>query len=117
MLATLTKLRIERSYIQNNAEIDKQVFDGEVEMDPQQQDYYRGIIGDAKASVTASRTLSHKDYGSGGDVFVSVTLTCGQTGQEISSAIDLAKQMAEWKAWQHLEELKTQLVQRGILRG
>ena len=116
MLATPTKMHIERRYYQNDKLVDREVYEGEVTMDPQQKDYYKQLIGDGKGSITAGRPLGHKDFGTGGDVFVSVTLTCDQSEPGLNAAIDYAKYLAETKLWQHFEELKQQLIQRGILK-
>ena len=112
----LTKQTVYRRVHQDGREISTEVSEGEVDMTQQQQDAYKSIIGDANASVTVSRTLSHKDYGSGGDVFVSITLKCDQSGQGLATAVEYAKQLAETKAWEHLDQLRSQLIQRGVLK-
>ncbi len=113
----LTRLVVDRKLYHNDREIDHELYEGEVEMTQQQQDAYKAIIGDGLATVTVSRTLSHKNYGSGGDVFVSVSLKCDQSSDGLATAIEYAKQLAEDRAWNHLDQLRHQLVQRGIVQS
>jgi hypothetical protein len=116
MLATLTKQSIHVHVIENKKPVSHDVYEGEVIMSQQQQDYYKQLIGDGKASVTTSREISESSFGSGGKVFVSVTLICDQSMQGVASAIEHARSMAEAKAWEHHAALRDQLIQRGILK-
>ncbi len=112
----LTKMSVHLRFIQNKTEVDHQVFEGEVTMTQQQADAYKQIIGDGKASVTVSAELGESDYGNGGKVFVSVTLTVDQSQAGLDSGIAWAKALSNQKAWEAHAELKAQLHQRGILR-
>lgn len=84
-------------------------------MTQQQQDAYKQIIGDGNAEVVVGRSVSHKSFGAGGDVFISVKLKCDQSGTGIATATEYAKQFVESRIWPQLEEMKVQLVRRGIL--
>lgn len=117
MLARGTRQVIHVHTIVDRVEVDHQVSEGEVQMMSHQVDYYKQLIGDGQASVTVSRELSESNYGSGGKVFISITLTCDQSAQGLESAIAFAKNLAEDKAWSHHAELRNQLVQKGLLRG
>lgn len=112
----LTRLVVHLRYIQNKVEVGHDLFEGEVSMTQQQADAYKQMVGDGKASVTASAELSESDYGNGGKVFVSVTLTVDQSQQGIETGIAWAKHMAQQKAWEAHAELKNQLQVKGILR-
>lgn len=85
-------------------------------MSNEQQDAYKQIIGDGQAKVTVSKELSEADYGNGGKVFVSVTLTCDQSTTGITTGISWAKYLADQKAWEAHAEMKAQLHEKGILR-
>lgn len=112
-----TKLTIHVHYYQDKAVVGHDVFEGEVTMTQPQQDSYKQLLGDEKASVTASKELSESDYGNGGKVFVSVSLTIDQSQGALESGIAWAKMLADQKAWEHHAEMKQQLVQRGILKS
>ncbi len=116
MLITLTRQTIHTHILKDKNEIDHKLFEGEVQMDQQQQDYYQQLVGDGKASVTVSRELSESSFGSGGKLFVSITLTCNQSQSYLEAAINFAKTLAEQKAWEQHGELRTQLIQRGLLK-
>ncbi len=92
------------------------VYEGEATMTPQQQDQYQAILGDQKARVSVGRDLTEKDFGSGGGIMVNVTLTCGQSKPEIEAAIALAQQMADGAAWYYQGQIKSKLLQAGILK-
>jgi hypothetical protein len=120
MLAELqpkTKLIVHIHYLQDKVPVGHDVLEGEVPMTQQQQDSYKLLLGDEKASVTASKELSESDYGNGGKVFVSVTLTVDQSQGALESGIAWAKMLADQKAWEAHAEMKQQLVQRGILKS
>lgn len=112
----LTKMIVHIHYLQDKVSAGHDMLEGEVPMSAQQQDWYKSIIGDGKASVTASKELSESDYGNGGKVFVSVTLTVDQSQGCIDAGITGAKALADSKAWEAHAEMKQQLHQRGILR-
>ncbi len=112
----LTKLVIERRYWADEREVDKEVFQGEVTMSQDQQDAYKQIIGDGLAHVTVSKTMSEKDFGSGGEVFVSISLTCDQSAYGLDTAVHYARHLAEAKSAEHFEEMRRGLYQRGILK-
>lgn len=116
VVAAPTRMTVHVRYIKDKSEVGHDVFEGEVPMSQQQQDSYKQLIGDGKASVTASKELSESDYGNGGKVFVSVTLTVDQSQPYIESAIGWAKQLADQKAWEAHAEMKNQLLQRGIIK-
>lgn len=82
--------------------------------DPQQADALKQLIGDGQAKVTASKELSHKDYGNGGSVFVSVTLTCDQSQVCIDAAANWASYFAEKNAVEQHSKLTQTLAQLGI---
>jgi hypothetical protein len=111
-----TTLTVRRTYVQNNKEVENEILEGEVEMNQQQQDEYKMIIGDAQARVSVGRDLAEMDYGSGGKVFVSVSLTCDQSHQGIARAVQLAAYMADGFVAQHYQEMKSRCTQLGILK-
>lgn len=111
----LTRMVVHVRYLDDKIEVGHDVFEGEVPVS-QQPDNYKQLIGDGKASVTSSIDVGESDYGNGGKVFVSVTLTVDQSQQGIESGIAWAKHIATQKAWEAHAELKEQLKQRGILR-
>lgn len=90
-------------------------YEGEAKMSQEQQDYYKSLIGDGLSKITVGRDNGEKDFGSGGGVMVSVTLTCDQSQDKIRGAIDLAYQIADSFAWHYQNQLKQQLIQAGIL--
>lgn len=92
------------------------LYEGEVVMSQAQQDRYAAIIGDGLSKVTVGHDLGEKDFGSGGGVIVSVTLTCGQNEQSVNSAIALAHEITNNHAWYYQQKLKQQLLQSGILK-
>jgi len=57
------------------------------------QDLQR-LVGDAKASVTVSREISDKDYGSGISAHVSVSLSCNQDQATVVDAFNAAKELS-----------------------
>lgn len=56
-------------------------------------DELTALLGDEKARVTFSQELSDKDYGNGYNVRVGVTLTCGQSMDEVQSAVFAAAEL------------------------
>jgi len=111
-----SKLKVKREYYKDKNEIFNEVLDGEVPMSQQQADQYKGIIGDGQASVTVSRNLSQKDYGNGGDVFVSVALTCDQSQAGIQEAARLGAYLADHIIGQHFSELQQKCYSLGLLK-
>lgn len=81
-----------------------------------QQDRYKSLVGDGLSKVTVGKDLGEKDFGSGGGVIVSVTLTCDQSEQAVTLAIALAYEVADNHAWHYQQKLKQQLLQSGILK-
>jgi hypothetical protein len=92
------------------------VYEGTVDMSQEQQDKYKTIIGDGLAKITVGSDFSEKDYGNGGGVMVSVTLTCDQSDEKINAAIALANELSSRYAWHYRNMLRQQLVQAGILK-
>ena len=117
MLATLTREIIHVHTKVNKQWVDHEVFEGEARMSQEQQDYYKQLIGDGQASVTVSRELSEGDFGNGGKTFVSITLTCDQSGPFLTTATEYAKSLAESKCWEYHGMLKQQLLAKGILKS
>jgi hypothetical protein len=80
-------------------------------------DQYQQLIGDANASVSVSKDMGVKKFGSGASAMVTVSLTCNQDQQTIARAIDLAAQTARYyaKAYQQQAEaeLRSMLQQQG----
>jgi len=94
-----------------------ELYEGEAKMSDQQQvDYLKSILGDEKARVSVSCDLGEKDFGSGGGISVTVTLTCDQNTTVVSSAIVLAQQLANNHAWFYHQQMKQHLLQAGILK-
>lgn len=112
-----TQLKVRRSYIQNKEQVELELLEGEVPMSQEQQDAYKSIIGDAKAKVTVSREMGELDYGSGGKVFVAVTLTCDQSAQGLQYGIGYAAQLADQVISQHHSEMKQKCISMGILKN
>jgi hypothetical protein len=92
------------------------MYEGEVPMADQQQVNLKAIIGDGLAKVTASKEVSEKDYGKGGSVHVSVTLTCDQSISIIDNAAMLASTLATKYASEQYAELRAQLVSLGLIQ-
>jgi hypothetical protein len=115
-LGTLTRLRISIGLVENDLPIDHLVYEGAVDMSDKEIDAYKKLIGDGKSSVTASRDLSEMHFGSGGKVFVSVTLTVDQSMQGIETGIYWASDLVERKIWEAHAEMKKKLTERGILK-
>ncbi len=112
-LATLT---VRRVYVQNKNEIDSEISEGEAPMSEQQQDQYKGIIGDGQARVAVGRDMSEMDFGSGGKVFISVSLACDQSATGISWAAGLAAQMADYFVEQHYQQMKQRCINLRLLK-
>ncbi len=85
-------------------------------MSQQQQDYYKSLLGDEKGRVTVGRDLGEKDFGSGGGVSVTVSLTCDQSAEKVAAAIGLAFQVADGACWHYQGLVKQQLLNAGILK-
>jgi len=73
------------------------------------------LVGDGLSRVTASKELSKKDYGAGGSVYVSVTLTCDQSLPVLDLAANWAKHLATKYASEEYANLEAQLRQLGII--
>lgn len=111
-----TQLKVRRVYIENAKEIDNEISEGEAPMSDQQQDYYKGVIGDGQARISVGRDMSEMDYGSGGKVFISVSLACDQSSAGISQAVQLAAQMADYFVDQHYQQMKQRCMQLQLLK-
>ena len=85
-------------------------------MSQQQQDYYKAIIGDGLARVSVGRDMSEMDLGSGGKVFVSVSLVCNQDAQTVNYAVGLAAQIADYQIEQHFQQMKQRCEAMGLLK-
>lgn len=85
-------------------------------MSQEQQDRFQALVGNGLAKVTVGRDLGEKDFGNGGGVVVSVTLTCDQSERAVSSAVALAHEIANNYAWHYQGQLKQQLINAGILK-
>lgn len=118
VLVPHAKMRLERHLIINDQPTEPEVYEGELQMpDPSLAPTLAGLVGDGKAGVTASCSLSHKSFGTGGDVFVSVSLTCNQDENSIAAAVYHAKTFANYYAEQNLAELQQKLVAMGLLKA
>ena len=115
-LDSLTKTRLSIDILHKDILLDRLVYEGPVEMTPEQIDSYKQLKGDEKATVTASRDVSEMDFGTGGKVFVSVTLTVDQSTQGIESGYQWATYFVNKKVWEAHDELKRQLVEKGLLK-
>ena len=62
------------------------VFEGELPMSQQEADQIKALLGDGKASVSISKGIGDLNYGSGGNVRVTVTLTCDQSVAGVEGA-------------------------------
>lgn len=111
-----TKLTVRRVYTMNKQEVESEILEGEVPMTQQIQDEYKNILGDAQARISIGRDLSELDFGSGGKVFVSVSLACDQSQAGIARAIQLADYLATGFVQQHFQEMRNRCVQIGLLK-
>lgn len=101
----------------NGAEIESQIYQGEIpNMSQEQQDYYKSLIGDGMASVTVSRDMSEMSYGNGGKIFVSVSLTCDQSQAYITTAATAGKMLIDGLIDRFFGEMRQELVTRGIIK-
>lgn len=110
-------IKIERRYIVNGEVVDSEIYEGEIDMTPEQQDAYKALVGDGLSEIVQSRTLSIKQYGNGGDVFLSVKFHCDQSVEGVLRTIDLEKALLEDRIWRHHDDFKQQLIQRGLIRA
>lgn len=85
-------------------------------MSEEQKDQYKAIIGDGLGRVMVGRDLGEKDFGSGGGVVVNVSLACDQSEKGLNDAIHLAHRLADQACWHYQHQLKSQLLQAGILK-
>ena len=89
------------------------VYEGEVPVADQAD--LKQLLGDGMAKVTASKELAKKDYGAGGSVYVSVTLTCDQSMHAIESTAGWARHLATKYCTEEYANLEAQLHQLGII--
>ena len=63
-----------------------------IEFEPteEEMDRFERLIGDGHAKVTVGMDAGEKDYGNGFGIFLSVSLTCGQTEDEIDETVATA---------------------------
>lgn len=85
-------------------------------MSQEQQDSYRAIIGNGQAKVTVGRDMSEMDFGSGGKVFVSVSLSCDQSQLGIMQAAGLAAAAADYFVDMHFKQMKQKCVEMHLLK-
>lgn len=112
----LTRMTVHIHYLKDDEIVGHDVIEGEVPMTQQQQDAYKTMIGDGKAEVTASREISEADYGRGGKCFVSIKLTVDQSQAGLEAGEAWAKAFVTQKVWESHEEMRNQLVQRGVIK-
>lgn len=86
-----------------------QVFTYEGPVPERVMDAYRQVVGDGLAKITVSVDFGMKDYGAGVSSMASVTLSCGQTEQEIRRASELAGELAREFAHQNALQANSQL--------
>ena len=111
----LAALRLEQYIKDKRQQIENLIFEGEApDMSQETQDALKSLIGDGNAKVTASRQISESDYGTGGHVFVSITLTCDQSKVAVGAAVQWAAFLAEDYAFKQHPELKKRLAEAGI---
>src|SRR4051812_28732979 len=91
---------------QGDKEVDHFVFEGEAQMSQQQQDAYKGLIGDGAAKITVAKDLGEKNFGNGGSVMVSITLTCDQSHAAINGAVDMAHGLADYWIKQYHDQMR-----------
>jgi len=108
-------MRVERNLIINGRKEEPEVYEGEI-MSQEAVPQVASLVGDANANVTASSSLSFKDFGNGGEVFVSISLKCNQDENSINWAQYLAKNLAFSYAEQNFVELKERLLKLGIVK-
>lgn len=112
-----TALRVRRVYYADKGvEVDNEVLEGEVPMSQEQQDQYKAVIGDGQARVSVGRDMSDMNYGSGGKVFVSVSLACDQSAAAVQYAVGLAAQAADYYVEQHFQQMKQRCFALGLLK-
>lgn len=111
-----TSFTVRRVYSKNSNDVDNEVLEGEVPMSQQQQDYYKAVVGDGLARVSVGRDMSEMDFGSGGKVFVSVSLVCNQDAQTINYAVGLAASIADYQVEQHFQQMKQRCEAMGLLK-
>jgi hypothetical protein len=80
---------------QNDQEVLYEILETEAPMSQEQQDAYAQIIGDGKAKVTVSRSISEKNFGTGREAFVAVTITVHQSEEHIRYGAVLCKNVCD----------------------
>jgi len=93
-----------------------EVYEGEVPMSDQEAAGLKGLLGDMNSKVTVSRELGKMDYGNGGKVFVSVTLTCDQSEEGAASAASWANHLADKYVTEYYQVMETKLAQLGLVQ-
>lgn len=74
------------------------------------------VLGDEKARSNISYSLSLKDFGNGGEIHVSLSLTHGQDPSSTYWAQEGAAELVKTKAFELIDDLRTRLVARGVLK-
>lgn len=110
------RVQVSRRATQGKKEVLYEVLEEEVPMSQQDKDAYAQLVGDGNARITVSREASESSYGTGGKVFVSVSLACHQDQKYIESAIGFATSLADHYMEKHYNELQQKLVQMGVLK-
>ncbi len=110
-----TKMAVHVRWTEDNQR-QHELYEGEAKMSQQQLDTYKGVIGDGLSRVSISKDVAHKDYGNGGGVAVTVTLTCDQSSAALNQALQLAHELADGALWHYEGMLRDQLVNKGFHR-
>lgn len=109
------KLTVRQVFYKNSHEMDNYISEGDLPMSQEQQDQYKAIIGDGQGRITIGRDMSEMNFGSGGKVFVSVSLTCDQSYAGIAAAVGLAAQAADYFVETHYQQMKQRCLSLGLL--
>lgn len=92
------------------------VYNGDAQMTQGQQDFYKQLIGDGLGRISLSRDEADKDFGNGGGIMVTVSLTCDQSSNVVAQTIGLAFQIADAAVKHYQPIIKADLVARGKIR-
>lgn len=111
-----TRMIIDAVILVHGADDEKLSYQGVAKMSQTQQDRYQALVGDGKGRVSISRDESVKDYGNGGGVGVTVTLTCDQAEPAVQQAIHLAYELADQAVRYYSDKIRQDLYNRGILK-
>jgi hypothetical protein len=92
------------------------IWEGEVPVADQQNYRLADIVGNGLAKVTVGREMSKNDYGTGGKVFVSVTITCNQDDALVEYAKKCASALAERYVVEEYNSFQQTLYQNGLVK-